>query len=85
METISRDEEAQKKGFVCILDWVGCRHVHSTILDCFRKMRIIMDALPVRLVAMHSCYDISQLRPMMFFIQNTVGRAIRLRFRAHYG
>ena len=79
------DELAQKRGIVIVDYCVGFRKVDPKLLDTFRNIGMLTEALPVRTVAVHFCYDISQIRPLALFIQNALALDFRLRFRTHYG
>jgi hypothetical protein len=52
--TAMRDDEIQKKGVVCIFDAIGQERFHS---DRQSKLASFFWFLPVRLVALHLCYD----------------------------
>ena len=82
---LEKDEQAQKKGIVVIDNCIGYNHVEEKLFDKVRNVPILLDALPLRIAALHFCYDIPQLRPVAFLIQNVINKDIRLRFRAHYG
>ena len=85
MKMLDSDEQAQKKGIVIIDYWVGIRTIPPSVREAFSNVHIVTESLPVRLVAVHFCYDIAQLRPMMLFIQTALSKDLRLRYRAHYG
>ena len=85
MKALSDDEQAQKKGVVTIDYWVGCRKVDPNVLDVFRNVHHMAEAFPLRVVAVHFCYDISQIRPIVILVQNVLMKDFRLRFRTHYG
>ena len=85
MAAVEADESAQKKGFIKISYHNGCREVDPKFLDSFEKRRMLSDAIPLRLVGAHFCYDTSTLRSMALFVQNAVSKEHRLRFRAHFG
>ena len=85
MSVLEDDESAQKKGLVTITYYVGCPSVDKKLLGALQHMHVIDDAVPLRTVGMHLCYDIPQLRPVALVTQRVIGRNNRLRFRAHYG
>ena len=85
MLAAENDENHQQKGIVAVLYNVGCRTMNPKLLDVLKHIRIIVDAIPMRVVAVHFCYDIPNMRPMALLMQNIMIGDHRLRFRSHYG
>ena len=85
MTVLENDETAQKKGFVAVAYHVGCSSMSPAALEGFRKRPILRDAIPLRLAALHYCYDNPKLRLIALFAQNFISKEHRLRFRAHFG
>ena len=85
MGALEEDEDIQKRGFVVVSYHIGLRKVDEKILDSFRNLPILNDALPARFGAAHFCYDAPEFRPIVLFVQNAIARDQRLRFRAHSG
>jgi hypothetical protein len=80
------DEEIQRKGFVKVIYNVGMRKMPTLDTDLFFKgVPTVVEALPLRMAAMHYCYDDPKIRPALSILQHSIGRAGRVRFRAHYG
>jgi hypothetical protein len=80
------DEEIQRKGFVKVFYNVGMLKMPTLDSDLFFKgAPTLFEALPFRMAAMHYCYDDPIIRPALSIIQHSIGRAGRVRFRAHYG
>ena len=85
MTAIEQDEHVQKKGFIAIGYRIGCDQGDPTFFETFKHMPILTEALPFRTVAVHFCYEHSQLRPLALLIQNAINAVDRLRFRVHFG
>ena len=80
------DEETQKKGFVKVVYYVGMDTMPNFDADLmFKGAPSLFEALPFRMAAMHCCYDEPLIRPAISVVQHVIGRAGRVRFRAHYG
>ena len=89
---------AQKRGLVHIQYEVGkataaATTPHSddgsssgieTSLEQFRYSRMFADALPMRYVAVHFCYDDPAAR-LALSLFSALSQSMRLRFKFHYG
>jgi hypothetical protein len=77
-----RDPEIQIKGMVFIVYAVGKKHLLGNRPS---KLAALWSILPIRLVAIHACYD----NPLMHFGIKLLSLSMEskhlCRFRAHYG
>jgi hypothetical protein len=86
MVALGQDEDTQKKGIVNLVYSVGVGRITMKLdEEVFLNAYKFTDCLPIRIVAMHYCFNDAKLRPVMSFIQLACGKHTRLRFRAHYG
>ena len=83
MRSVEDDEEAQKRGFVGCLYSVGGGFDFD--LQLVRKTGDLRNALPVRLDAVHVCYNLLQLVPAFSLATMITRRHTRMRVRTHYG
>jgi hypothetical protein len=83
MSNVEDDEEAQKLGVVGIAYLVGA----GLNLDPqkLRKTAKLRNAIPIRLICSHLCYNDPLLVPIISLSMFLMGTHTRLRFRAHYG
>jgi hypothetical protein len=76
-----QDEEIQKKGVVFVFDLVGQEKFHSDRPSNFAS---IFWLFPVRLVAIHVCYDNSLLDLVVKIVHDSMEGHYLCRFRSHY-
>jgi hypothetical protein len=79
------DEETQRKGLVTISYAVGADKNVPLQSETLNKSGNLAMALPVRIVAMHYCYDDPRLNERISKFKLVVGTHTRLRFRVHFG
>ena len=81
--TALQDIETQQRGFVIVGYNMGSQRVldrkAAGAIQTTRRM------LPMRVAAMHYCYDDWNMRPMMTVAMMIMGSHNRVRCRAHYG
>jgi hypothetical protein len=82
----SEDLETQKKGMVVIIWGLGPREkVEPLSFQHFLKQVKTMKALPLRVAALHFCYDNWYVIPVLATLKVGFDMFTRLRIRAHYG
>jgi hypothetical protein len=77
-----RDEEIQKKGTVLIIYMIGQQKFHS---DRPPKLAKAFLYLPIRIVAVHICYDKKLHDLAMKLLCHKMESQLLCRFRGHYG
>jgi hypothetical protein len=86
-----KDEDTQRKGFIKVVYALGgtlSRMKQTQSMDTelfFKGITLIFEVLPFRLAALHYCFEDPKIRPVIATVQYVIGKAGRLRFRAHYG
>jgi hypothetical protein len=85
MSNVEDDEEAQKRGVVACAYLVDAALQHVDNLQIHRKQAKLRTALPVRINAIHLCYNDPLLVPLMSLRMFIMGSHSVMRFRAHYG
>jgi hypothetical protein len=83
MSNVEDDDEAQKRGVVGCAYLVGCDL--NPDLQRIRKVANLRNALPVRIVSLHVCYNNPRMIPVFSMAVLVMGTHTRVRFRAHYG
>ncbi|CAJ1934428.1 unnamed protein product [Cylindrotheca closterium] len=84
VDSASREEETQKKGFVTVFWNIGPRGMPPTIA-LFKNLHAIRLAMPHRMCGLHFCFDYKALRPMVSGMRYFMDKHARKRFRVHYG
>mmetsp|Transcript_20676 Transcript_20676/g.50794 ORF Transcript_20676/g.50794 Transcript_20676/m.50794 type:complete len:456 (+) Transcript_20676:138-1505(+) len=84
VDSASREEETQKKGFVSVFWYIGPRVVLPS-LGLFRKIHSTRLAMPHRMCGLHVCFDDKSLRPLVSGFRYFFDKHARKRFRVHYG
>jgi hypothetical protein len=82
MRSVEDDEEAQKRGVVACAYFLGGLDFDPQLV---RKSGNLRNALPVRLDAVHFCYNDPRVVPVLSLAVFIMGTHIRVRFRTHYG
>jgi hypothetical protein len=84
MTAIYQDENVIKKGIVAL-----CYLLDTEPRECNMQVMTrgptLSKTLPVRVCAVHFCYDDLLLRPLMSMLQIALSQPGRLRFRTHFG
>ena len=78
------DEETQKRGIVGLV-YNNDGTVRHEDRICTWKSGHLLSVLPVRIVAMHYCYEAAQYRSLLSLATTVVGAKTRARFRPHHG
>lgn len=79
------DVESQKKGLVLLaynVDAGGLSKMDPMGIPSGVKF---MAAIPMRITAVHFCYNDPATSPFLTLTKYVIGRESRLRFRTHYG
>jgi hypothetical protein len=82
---MSKSEETQKKGYVDILYLLGAEFDFCGRELAWKLPKLVHEAIPLRLVANHICYDKFFISPLIQLGLLSTGTLARLRLRSHYG
>lgn len=82
---MSKSEETQRKGYVDILYLLGAKFDFCGRELAWKLPKLIHEAIPLRLVANHICYDKFFISPLIQLGMLSTGTVARLRLRSHYG
>jgi hypothetical protein len=80
-----RDETTQKNGVIVIRINVAPHRVSLDQVPYIIQQHHISEAVPRKLVAMHYCYDVRMLTPLLTFTRFLFGSRLRGRFVTHFG
>jgi hypothetical protein len=83
MRNVEDDEEAQKRGVVACVYCVG--EYLNLDRQMVRRVGNLRNALPVRVISAHICYNDPLILPLISLAMFIMGAHTRVRFRAHYG
>jgi hypothetical protein len=81
----SRDPEAQRSGVVVVAYLIGSGNGSRHSLEAPWKLPKLSQCLPMRVVAIHLCYDNTQWRAWHALIKTSFNLFARVRIRTHYG
>jgi hypothetical protein len=79
---MSRDETVQKLGAVIVISAVGQR---TYFQDRAIRMAALLSSVPVKIVALHACYDDPILHPVIRAGAYALERRLIVRLRLHFG
>jgi hypothetical protein len=79
------NEETQRHGIALVVYNIGLKDMSSMHIDLMMISGFLFTDLPAQLVSVHYCYNTVKLRLAIAVFQTSLGRAGRIRFRAHYG
>jgi hypothetical protein len=89
MVAISKYPQTPKTGLVVVFYFLGSRQGPAgpgkPSFDLIWKLTKVAKALPIRLAAVHLCYDSILFLPAHAFFKVVVGVYNRIRLRSHYG
>ena len=85
MNTIIQDEDSQRNGVVITILNVGPDRMGLEQVPFIRIIHRIREAVPIRLMGAHYCYDDPIIYSLMFVVTMFLGKRLRPRFKAHYG
>ena len=85
MNTIIRDEDSQRNGVVIAVLNIGPNRMGLEQVPFIRIIHRIREAVPIRLMGAHYCYDDPIIYSLMFIVTMFAGKKLRPRFKAHYG
>jgi hypothetical protein len=82
-----RDPEAQRRGAVVVAYFIGNGNGSRSPqnLDATWKVTKLSQCLPVRVAAIHLCYDNTMWRPVHALLKTSLNLFARVRIRPHYG
>jgi hypothetical protein len=80
-----KDETTQKNGVIVIRINVAPHRVSLDQVPYIIQQHNISEAVPRKLVAMHYCYDVRMLTPLLTFTRFLFGSRLRGRFITHFG
>ena len=82
---VTEDEKTQKKGHVYVFFGVGVSSKEPFDRECVWKMSRVMNALPVRVEAIHVCSDSMFVAAITSMVKFSLSPFNSLRIRSHYG
>jgi hypothetical protein len=78
------DEETQRRGFVAVPYALGMQHTPSTSGSPF-GFGMQEKVLPIKFAAVHYCFEVVTLKPVMALAKLALSTSSRLRSRTHQG
>ncbi|CAJ1939496.1 unnamed protein product [Cylindrotheca closterium] len=81
----SEDSEAQRRGTVTIAYYLGHGPTSGFNSDISWKMPKMNEGLPMRVVAIHMCYDTGAWTPVHSVVKLAFNTFAKVRIRMHYG
>jgi hypothetical protein len=87
MVAVSKYPQTPKIGLVIVIYFLGAREgsAGKPSFDTIWKLTKITKAIPIRLAAVHLCYDSIIWLGVHAFIIVAMGFSDRIRLRSHYG
>jgi hypothetical protein len=86
---VSKYPQTPKSGLVVVFYFLGARQGSAApgkpSFDLIWKLTKVGNAIPIRLAAVHLCYDSIIWLPAHAFFKFAVGVFDRIRVRSHYG
>lgn len=82
---VTEDEKTQKRGHVFVFFGVGVSSKEPFDRECVWKMSRVMNALPVRVEAIHVCSDSMFVSTVVSIAKFSLNLFNSLRIRSHYG
>ena len=79
------EAEANRKGLVTILYFVGSTTKPAVISEAGWKLPKVNEGLPMRVAAIHMCYDTRHWTPVHSIIKLAFNTFAKVRVRTHYG
>jgi hypothetical protein len=78
------DIESQQNGYVVLLYNVdvGVVNISPKSIPAGKQF---MSSIPIRVAAVHYCYNDAAIQPFMAITKLLIGKNLRLRFRTHFG
>jgi hypothetical protein len=80
-----RDPEVQRRGFVVVCFFIGQGNGSRQSSDVSWKFPKLNMCLPMRVAAIHLCYDNTLWRPVHALVKTSFNLLVRVRIRTHYG
>jgi hypothetical protein len=80
-----RDPEAQRRGVVVVGYFIGQGNGSGQSSDATWKFPKLHRCLPMRVAAIHLCYDNTLWRPVHALLKTSLNMVARIRIRTHYG
>ena len=85
MNAIVQDEDSQRSGVVLAVLNIGPNRMGLEQVPFIRIIHRVREAVPMRIMGAHYCYDDPIIYPLMFIVTMFAGKRNRARFKAHYG